>query len=300
MAVIKLYEPYEVSHMRYNFRDACMMHGEQAILLQMYHPGDADVTQCPQCGDDVYMSPELDCTLCYGTTFLGGVRHATRVWAIFGDSDSPETIDKKGEWQERKHTAQFEAFPPVREHDIVVRVTGWNPDSTPVGVQNYYMLQSVTQRSLRTGSRMGQASYDIIAQKSEMTKLSDTMRGITQYPILGNQFVESLEIKGATWNTPQSLVIQPDVKVVTLPFEVAPGGVVDGNPGAGEGNLNEGFTFEQLIPSTTWNITHNYSYEPAVTIIVNNQEVEADVDYPSPNVVVVTFATPQAGEARLI
>lgn len=300
MAVIKLFEPYEVAHMRYNFRDACMMNGEQAILLQMFHPGDDDAVRCPQCGDSTYMSGEMLCTICYGSTFVGGVRNAMLVWSLVGDSDSPETYSKRGEWQEHQHMAQFEAFPLVREHDYIVRVTGWNADFTPVGVEGFYLLADVTQRSLRTGSRMGQTSYDVIAQKAKMTKLSPYNAGIVNYPIMGQAFTESTQIRSATWNQPQSLTVMPDVKIVTLPFETAPGGVEDVSPSSTSGNLDEGFTFTQLIPSQTWNITHNFSYDPAVTIIVNNEIVDADVDYPSSNTVVVTFGTPQAGEARLV
>ena len=72
MAVIKLVEDYAVTQLRKDVRDSLTMAGEQSVLLRLFHAGDPDAVLCPQCGDDIYKSPEKDCTSCYGTMRTAG------------------------------------------------------------------------------------------------------------------------------------------------------------------------------------------------------------------------------------
>lgn len=284
--------------MRNNIRDAMMMHGERAILLSLFHAGDADAVPCAVCGDDLYKSPEMDCTNCYGTMFAGGVRYAMIVWSIFTDRQDPEQLEKQGIWRMSAREAQFEAFPRVREHDTIIRVKTWTDEHTPGEVDGYYMLQNVTQRSLRAGNHYGQDDTNLVAQKAQITELGESMKGITLYPIVGNQFNESIQLTPATAVTPAQAVLEPDVKVIYFPFEEAPGGV-EPDTGPTGGGLTGGLVFTQTIPANVWTIHHTLGYDPAVSIIVDDQEVDADVSYPNTSIVIITFNTPQAGEARL-
>lgn len=251
------------------------------------------------CGDDIYKSPELDCQSCFGTTFNGGVRYSMLLWALFTDQQHPEQLGARGDYRPDARNAQFEAFPPVREHDVIVRVEQWTSDGVPGEIRGFYELGAVTQRSVRTGSRFGQTAADIVGQKAAVSMLSENMRGITQYPIVGGTFVQSVQLEAATPTQAAQAVVEPDTKVIFLPLEIAPGGVSEA-PGGGTGGGEAAFVFTQLIPATIWNITHNLGYEPAVSIMVNDEEVDADVVYPNENIAVITFNTPQAGIARLM
>lgn len=299
MAVIKLTEPYAITQLRRDVRDSLMTNGEQAILLQLYHPGEDDSVPCPQCGDDLYKSPEMDCPSCYGTMFDGGVRKAMKVWAMFSDKPYTESHGPRGEFHPDAREVQLEAFPRVMEHDVVVRVDGWNATGTPSSVYGYYILQGVNQRSLRTGNRFGQSSFDIVAQKAQLTRLPESMKAITMYPILGQFFEASVQLTPATPTLPAALRAEPDTKIIYFPFEPAPGGVEPVEPGAPSGGTSDAFVFVQATPAATWTITHPLGYKPSVTVLVGGEEVEPDVAVPDTQVVVVTFSTPQAGEARL-
>lgn len=60
------------------------------------------------------------------------------------------------------------------------------------------------------------------------------------------------------------------------------------------------YTHLQSLPSALWTINHNLGMRPAVTIVdVGGNEVEADVAHQSVNQLVVRFAIPVAGLARL-
>lgn len=63
----------------------------------------------------------------------------------------------------------------------------------------------------------------------------------------------------------------------------------------------EGLTFNQLSASPVWTINHNFGHLPLVTLYnTGRQEIDADITHTSLNQVVVTFAIPVAGFARLI
>lgn len=297
MAVIKLVEDYAITSLRNDVRDALMMTGEQAILLQLYHPDDTDIQDCPQCGGDAYNSPEEDCTSCYGTMFLGGVRTAMLVWTVFTDHDVSEQLGQRGTYRPDNRSVQFEAFPVVSEHDVIVRVQQWGAAGVPAALEGYYMLQSVTRRSLRTGNRFGQFSWDVVGQKAACSELNPTMKAITLYPILGKTFREGVQTTAATSSTAAHTVYEPDVKVVYL-YETAQGGTTTDASDI-QGGTDMAFVYNQTLPASTWTITHTLGYEPSVSIIINGEEVDADVDFPNNSVVVVTFNSPQTGIARL-
>lgn len=291
MAVVKLVEPYAVTQLRKDVRDSLTMAGEECIVLQLFHPGDDDALPCGNCGDDVYKSPERDCPQCYGTMFEGGVRLATRSWALFTDHEVSEQVGARGVYRPDMRHVQLEAFPWLNEHDIVVRVRSWDAAHKPLEVEGCYELTKVTRRSLRTGSRFGQYSWDTVAQLAQLSELDSSVVWIAQYPIVGQVFEESIELLPAS-PAGTFIAIQPDVKVVYFPFEADTGGVL---PASGAAS----FVFRQDSPAAVWTISHSLGFTPDVTIIVGGEEVEADVDYPNNATVIVTFNTPQSGVARL-
>lgn len=294
MSVIKLVEDYSVRQLRHDVRDSLQMAGEQAILLQTYHAGDPDAVPCPECGDDLYDSAERDCTSCYGTMFSGGVRQAVKVWTLFTDHQINEDLGKQGHYQPDKRSFQFEAFPLVSEHDIVARVRTWNVDGSPAILEGFYLLGEVARRSLRTGNRFGQFWWDVVGQKAQVAELPTRKHGITTYPIVGKTFIDATAAT-PTAATPLTQIVEPDTRVVYFPFNPA-----TGEPTDGTGNeLATGVTFTQTIPQSVWTIEHTLGYNPTVSIIVNDEEVDAEIDYPNNSVVVITFGVPVAGTARL-
>lgn len=295
MAVIKVVEDYAVSQLRKDVRDSMSLAGEQSVLLQLYHPGDPDAKACPQCNDTIYKSPEVDCNSCYGTMFDGGVRKAMKVWALYTDHDLAEQLSPRGTWQPDERAVTFEAFPMVTEHDVLVRIRRWNTDGTPLELEGFYRLQKIKRRSLRTGNRFGQWSWDVVSQQTQISEVSSSSDKICQYPILGKPFSESVQLTPVSPTTPAKAVVEPDTKVIYFPFETAPGGVAPetGSPSGAA------FVWPQVTPAATWIIHHNLGYNPSVSVIVNGEEVEPDVDYPDTNTVTLIFSTPQAGTARL-
>lgn len=295
MAVIKLVEDYSVRQLRADVRDSMMMAGEQAVLLQTYHAGDPDAVPCPECGDDIYDSPERHCTTCYGTMFAGGVRAAMKIWALFTDHQYSEQLGQRGQYEPDNRHVQMEAFPLVTEHDIIVRVQNWDSAGAAGVLKGFYMLGPVDQRSLRTGNRAGQYNWDIVGQKANVSELPQRRYGITTYPIAGQVFEESAELLTATATTPAGAILEPDVKVIYFPFSAESGGLTPDQPA----QVSTGYTFTQVIPASVWTIPHTLGYEPQVSIIVGNEEVEAEVDFPNNSVVVISFGVPVAGSARL-
>lgn len=208
---IKLVEDYNVIRKRNYTRESLQNHGEQAILLSMYHADD-DVA-CPYCADDIYDGGLEDCTHCFGTGFLNGVKAAVRVWAMFTDHQVAENYSQRGVWKPDAREIQTEAFPQLGEHDFVVRVRIWGENYVPLELEGFYAIQAVTQESLRTGGRFGQFYWDVTGQRANVTKVSEATV-INKYPILGRAFPEF------TWSvsSPSApIVTQPDQKIVVLP-----------------------------------------------------------------------------------
>jgi hypothetical protein len=87
--------------------------------------------------------------------------------------------------------------------------------------------------------------------------------------------------------------IGPDgLRHISLPYERSPGGIEPAQP-------KQPVVYVQHSPSTMWIIQHNLGYDPNVTVIINNEEADADVSYPSTSVTVIRFDQPQKGTARL-
>lgn len=60
------------------------------------------------------------------------------------------------------------------------------------------------------------------------------------------------------------------------------------------------YTHLQSVPNTIWTINHNLGMRPAVSILdTGGNEVEADVVHTNTNQLVIHFAIPIAGLARL-
>jgi hypothetical protein len=287
MAVIKLVENWAVTQLRSQVRDSLQYHGEECILLSLYHAAtDLDAVRCPRCSNDVYQQGEADCPVCYGTGFDGGVKDAKRVWGLFTDHIVTEQLGNRGEYQPDSREIQCEPFPMLIEHDVIVRVRRWEVDHTPAELEGFYIIQAVTKNSLRTGNRFGQTQFDVIGQKGNITRLADNL-GITKFPILGVEFPPA-EIKAITSPGSRVPVNEPDTKVVFVPAD-GPGGV---------------FTFRQDTPSAVWVINHTINHLPQVTVVVGGEQVIADITLPewpaSPTPVVITFQDPQTGYVELV
>lgn len=71
--------------------------------------------------------------------------------------------------------------------------------------------------------------------------------------------------------------------------------------GSGSNGGSVAYRHQQSAPATVWTINHNLGFWPSVSIVdTGGFEIEADVRHMSVNQVVVVFAIPLAGVARLI
>ena len=71
-------------------------------------------------------------------------------------------------------------------------------------------------------------------------------------------------------------------------------------PTNGGGAGSQTYEFVQVSPARVWTVNHNLGLRPAVSIVdIGGAEVEADVRHTSPNQLVIHFAIPIAGLARL-
>lgn len=66
------------------------------------------------------------------------------------------------------------------------------------------------------------------------------------------------------------------------------------------GGGGQTYEFVQVSPARVWTVNHNLGLRPSVSIVDSGgAEVEADVRHTSPNQLVIYFAIPIAGLARL-
>lgn len=72
---------------------------------------------------------------------------------------------------------------------------------------------------------------------------------------------------------------------------------VPGPPGlAGIGGL----TYNQPSPAATWTITHSLGKRPAsVSVWIDDELVDTNIEVPDISTVVITFANPQTGRAEI-
>lgn len=184
-------EDFAVRYLRQAVRDSLMSHGEEAIVLSMYHVSVDEYTQprCPVCYNDVYsQSEDQNCTQCWGTTFDKGVKLVARCWSLFTDQDTQEeSIGKHGVWGPDQRQVQIEYPPGLIERDYVVRIRRWGLDHTPLEIEGFYIVGKPDPVSLRTGNRFGQYGWDLTGTIAPVAELSDS-HVITKYPVLGRVF----------------------------------------------------------------------------------------------------------------
>lgn len=297
---LKLTEPWAVTQLRKDHRDALQTVGEQCVVLSMRHAGvdDAD-ERCPECFDDVYSGGESGCTVCYGTTFAEPVKHAAKVWGMFSDQDADEQLGQRGVWQSDTRQFETEAFPELLEHDYVVRVRQWDRNGRITEIEGFYGIGKVTASSVRTGDRFGQHTWDVVGQKASIAELASS-NGITKYPVLDKTFDRPLVGPITSLGAPP--VVTPDTKVVYVPVMKCPDSEPEPltpTPPPGV-QWRQIFIHTQQIPATVWTITHPFEYTPSVTLFVGGEEADTDTDFPDPHTVVLTFAEPHIGVVHLI
>ena len=188
----------------------------------------------------------------------------------------------------------------LRQNDVIVRVKCWDPiTNTALSDGEFYRVKAVTRESLRTGANYGQTEDDVVGQSFEVAKLPSGSVGICQYPIKGQVF-EEFTIMG----TQRPIAVgQPDDNVIYIPVPSGPQQPNYGYVSGAELEWNPVFTFAQQAPANPWIINHTLDHYPQVnvTVLVNGVEtqVDANITYPSPTQVVVTFYGPQSGTAQL-
>jgi len=71
-----------------------------------------------------------------------------------------------------------------------------------------------------------------------------------------------------------------------------------GPAGISPAGADKHFEHVQAVPSAVWTVTHNLDKKPAVTVLDSaGEQCEGEVDYPSQNVVEITFTAPFSGLA---
>lgn len=59
------------------------------------------------------------------------------------------------------------------------------------------------------------------------------------------------------------------------------------------------YVHTQAAPALVWTIDHHMGIEPATTILLGAEQVEARIDHPDSDQTVITFSQPAAGVAQL-
>lgn len=189
MPRLDLPEDYAVRQLREAVRDSLRSHGEEAVLLHMFHVSDPENTarRC-RCFNAAYeQSEDFDCGYCYGTTYEGGVMTAYRAWTMFTDAQDVETISKRGVWHPVARQLHTEHLPDLWKRDYVARVTSWTRDHRVNGIEGIYVFDDVNNDTLRTGAQLGQTGRDTVGQRAALTRISESMP-IYRYPLVGQQF----------------------------------------------------------------------------------------------------------------
>lgn len=185
MSVVRLPQPYANSSASMQNMEALQNLGEEVIYLSMYHPSIdfENFPRCPNYDRDYNQDDHFKDNLCYGTTYLGGVKLACRVWAIIGDAMKMEDLSRQGMYNKERVSAQWEVTPVSITKDYIIRVSKWSDNHTPITLGQRYVVDDVSVRSLRTGSRMGQQyAQDYMGQKATIEKL-DPNHPIQLYPV---------------------------------------------------------------------------------------------------------------------
>ncbi len=99
-----------------------------------------------------------------------------------------------------------------------------------------------------------------------------------------------------------AIVTEPDGdrQVVRVPVDQVLQNLVGPQGPQGPPGTSQPFTHSQTSASATWVIDHPLNRKPNVLLIVDGQEVFADVFFPSNSRVTVVFPSPVTGEANLL
>jgi hypothetical protein len=185
MTVVRLPQPGSNNRASMQNMEALQTLGEEIIYLSMYHFS-VDMNNFPRCQNfdaDYDQDDHFKCQFCYGTTYQGGVKLACRAWAIIGDTVKMEDLSRQGVYNKERVHAQLEVTPVAITNDYIIRVAKWSDNHTPLVLGQRYIVEDVTVRSLRTGSRMGQQfAVDYMGQKAQINKL-DPNHPIQLYPV---------------------------------------------------------------------------------------------------------------------
>lgn len=173
MGLVHLIEPFAIRNARKLVAESLQAHGEEVIGLSMYHPViDDEHPRCPNCYDPDYKQGDPStCTVCYGTGFDGGVKRMGRMWAMFDDSPEVEEQVKRGVWHPTTRGIQLESHPQLIEHDYLFQVNRWSKDHRPLELGGAYIMDQVTNQSLRTGNQLAQRDSDRVGQKGRCHRL---------------------------------------------------------------------------------------------------------------------------------
>lgn len=66
-----------------------------------------------------------------------------------------------------------------------------------------------------------------------------------------------------------------------------------------KGDPGQVATFSFSTPAATWTVRHNLGRNPEVQVLVGEEEVIADVEFPDVNTVVVTHSSPRVGSVQV-
>lgn len=194
MGRVDLVEDFATRTLRKQVREAMQAHGEEIIALRMYHPVLDEPAQprCPNCYDDVYKQGEFfDCTVCYGTTFKGGIKELARCWAILSSSPDEEERKKRGVYQRVPRSIMFESSVDLKQNDYFFRVRRWSKAHEPVEMGEAYVLDQVSEDDLHTGNQFKQTPQDVVGQKARISGLDP---GHVIYRVVGREISPNVPI----------------------------------------------------------------------------------------------------------
>lgn len=98
--------------------------------------------------------------------------------------------------------------------------------------------------------------------------------------------------------TLESNTVVVSIETETEVVETSGSIVIQGTPGPAGGVSAEKFEF--TTPAMTWTANHSFNYKPTVTVTnLAGQVIEADISYPSSNLVMISFSKLMAGELEL-
>lgn len=174
MSRVDLPEPFALRMARKSVRESLQAHGEEIIGLKMFHASiDSRQPRCPVCFDDIYkQGGRADCSACFGTTFEGGIKEMSRMWAMFTTDEMDEKITKRGVWQPFTYRVQMEYRPIFFENDYLFRVKRWSQDHKPLEVYAAYSMRAMQPETLRTGNQVGQDGTDYVGQRGTVDELA--------------------------------------------------------------------------------------------------------------------------------